>query len=77
MDHYSYVVQAYEAIGETTVNTYYPIDHTHTTPTGANVVAEAFVRGLLCGTSALKSHVNAAGMKAPSKFLDCGLVNSR
>ena len=34
VDHYSYVAQAYEALGETTVNTYYPIDHTHTSVTG-------------------------------------------
>ncbi|KAJ6621204.1 SGNH hydrolase [Mycena sp. CBHHK59/15] len=43
VDHYDYVAQAYDKIGETTVNTYYPIDHTHTLPVGANVVAEAFM----------------------------------
>lgn len=58
-----------QALGETTVNTYYPIDHTHTSPTGANVVAEAFVRGILCGNSALKAQVNAAGKAVPSRFL--------
>lgn len=61
MDHYDYVAKNYNALGETTVTTYYPIDHTHTSPTGANVVAAAFVRGLLCGSSALKSKVNSAG----------------
>ncbi|KAF7347700.1 Carbohydrate esterase family 12 protein [Mycena venus] len=45
VDHYDYVAQAYDKIGETTVNTYYPIDHTHTLPVGAQVVAQAFVRG--------------------------------
>jgi rhamnogalacturonan acetylesterase len=69
VDHYDYVVQAYNAIGETTVDTYYPIDHTHTSPTGANVVAEAFVRGLLCGSSSLKAYVNSAGEDAPSKSM--------
>lgn len=69
VDHYDYVVQAYNAIGETTVDTYYPIDHTHTSPTGANVVAEAFVRGLLCGSSSLKSYVNTAGKDVPNGCL--------
>ncbi|KAF5392280.1 hypothetical protein D9757_001484 [Collybiopsis confluens] len=66
VDHYDYVAQAYEALGETTVNTFYPIDHLHTSPTGANVVAEAFVRGLLCSNSALKNSVNSAGKAVPS-----------
>ncbi|KAJ4485813.1 SGNH hydrolase [Lentinula aciculospora] len=69
VDHYDYVAQAYEVIGETTVNTYYPIDHTHTTITGANVVAEAFVRGLLCSPSTLKSFVNSAGEAVPNGCL--------
>jgi len=69
VDHYDYVAQAYDALGETLVTTWYPLDHTHTSPTGANVVAEAFVRGLLCGTSTLKSKVNAAGQAAPNGCL--------
>lgn len=67
VDHFDYVVQAYEALGQSTVTTYYPLDHTHTSPTGANVVAEAFVRGLLCGNSALKAKVNSLGQSVPSK----------
>ncbi|KAJ6503372.1 rhamnogalacturonan acetylesterase [Mycena vitilis] len=69
VDHYDYVAQAYEKIGETTVNTYYPIDHTHTLPVGAQVVAQAFVRGLLCGTSTLRAQVNSLGEAAPSKSI--------
>lgn len=68
MDHNDYVAQAYTALGQTTVTTYYPIDHLHTSPAGALVVAEAFVRGLLCGTSTLKAKVNAAGQAVPSEF---------
>ncbi|KAF8582914.1 carbohydrate esterase family 12 protein [Ramaria rubella] len=67
LDHFDYVAQAYEALGETLVTTYYPLDHTHTSPAGANVVAEAFVRGLLCGNSTLKRKVNTVGQNAPSK----------
>ncbi|KAJ7492466.1 rhamnogalacturonan acetylesterase [Mycena latifolia] len=69
VDHYDYTAQAYQNLGETTVNTFYPIDHLHTSAAGALVVAEAFVRGLLCGTSTLKNFVNAAGKAVPSEFL--------
>jgi rhamnogalacturonan acetylesterase len=67
VDHYNYVAQAYDKLGQTLVTSWYPLDHTHTSPTAANVVAEAFVRGLLCGTSTLKAKVNAAGQAAPSE----------
>ncbi|KAL1697415.1 carbohydrate esterase family 12 protein [Schizophyllum commune] len=66
IDHYAYVAQAYNALGETTVNAFYPVDHTHTSPDGANVVAQAFVRGLLCSDSGLKSSVNSAGQAVPN-----------
>ncbi len=69
INHYAYVAQAYKALGQSTVAAYYPVDHTHTTPTGANVVAQAFVRGLLCGSSTLRSHVNSAGQSVPSEAL--------
>ncbi|KAH8925327.1 carbohydrate esterase family 12 protein [Atractiella rhizophila] len=66
VDHYEYTARAYDALGESTVDTYFPVDHTHTTVAGANVVAQAFVRGLLCGSSALKSKVNSAGNAVPN-----------
>lgn len=66
VNHYNYVAQAYGKLGQTLVTSWYPLDHTHTAPAAANVVAEAFVRGLLCGTSTLKAKVNAAGQAAPS-----------
>jgi len=69
IDHFDYVARAYEAIGEATVVTYYPVDHTHTSPTGANIVAEAFVRGVLCSTSTLKQFVNSAGKAVPNGCL--------
>jgi len=65
VNHYAYVAQAYERIGETTVNTYYPLDHTHTSPTAANIVAQTFVRGLLCTSSTLGAKVNAVGKAVP------------
>lgn len=68
VDHNAYTAQAYNVLGETTVDTFYPNDHLHTSPAGANVVAQAFVRGLLCSkTSTLIPHVNSAGQNVPSK----------
>lgn len=55
VDHYAYTAQAYDAIGQELVKTFYPVDHTHTSPVGANVVAAAFVGGLLCGSSEWKT----------------------
>ncbi|KAJ6519981.1 rhamnogalacturonan acetylesterase [Mycena sanguinolenta] len=69
VDHYDYLAQAYNNLGETTVNTFYPIDHLHTNAAGASVAAEAFLRGLLCGTSSLKNFVNAAGKAVPNGCL--------
>jgi rhamnogalacturonan acetylesterase len=34
VDHFSYVAQAFNKLGESTVNTYFPFEHTHTSPTG-------------------------------------------
>ncbi|KAF5368639.1 hypothetical protein D9758_002247 [Tetrapyrgos nigripes] len=70
VDHNAYVGQAYDNLGQTTVNTFYPNDHLHTSPAGANVVAQAFVRGLLCSkTSNLIPHVNSAGQAVPNGCL--------
>jgi len=69
IDHFDYVAQAYEALGETEVDTFYPVDHLHTSPTGANVVAEAFVRGLLCSNSTLADFVNGLGEDVPNGCL--------
>lgn len=72
VDHYAYVAQAYDRLGQTATTAFYPIDHTHTLPAGANVVAQAFVRAILCGNSALKSKVNSAGQGVPSKLIIFG-----
>ncbi|KAL9716471.1 hypothetical protein Ac2012v2_000919 [Leucoagaricus gongylophorus] len=69
IDHYAYVAEAYDALGQTAVTAFYPVDHTHTSVAGANVVAQAFVRGLLCGNSALKPKVNSAGQNVPNQCL--------
>lgn len=53
VDHGQYLANEYAVLGATVVNSYYPIDHTHTSPIGANVVAAAFMKGLLCSDNPL------------------------
>jgi len=69
VNHFGYVAQAYQKLGVKAVTAFYPNDHTHTSPAGANVVAEAFVRGVICGGSALKAKVNSKGQAVPSECL--------
>ncbi|KAG7099621.1 hypothetical protein E1B28_001449 [Marasmius oreades] len=66
IDHYGYTAQAYNKLGQSTVAPFFPVDHTHTSPAGANIVAQAFVRGILCSSNALKSKVNTDGQKVPN-----------
>ncbi|PPQ84910.1 hypothetical protein CVT25_004578 [Psilocybe cyanescens] len=51
----------YNSLGQNTVNTYFPNDHTHTSAAGANVVAQAFVKGLACGGSPLSQRLSNSG----------------
>lgn len=44
--------------GEDTVNGFYPVDHTHTSPEGGQVVADAFLKAVVCGDVALKEVLN-------------------
>lgn len=53
IDHGQYVANEFISLGATVVDKYYPNDHTHTSPAGANVVAAAFVKGLLCENNPL------------------------
>jgi rhamnogalacturonan acetylesterase len=38
------------------VDAFYPNDHTHTSPAGATVVEKTFMKGLMCGGSALSAY---------------------
>ncbi|KAK7058416.1 hypothetical protein VNI00_002050 [Paramarasmius palmivorus] len=69
VDHNAYGAQAFTKLGQATTSTMFPNDHLHTNSAGAKVQAEAFVRGLLCGSSALKSKVNSAGQSVPNGCL--------
>ncbi|PFH49683.1 carbohydrate esterase family 12 protein [Amanita thiersii Skay4041] len=69
INHFGYTAQAYNQLGQTTTTTFYPNDHLHTNSDGALVVAEAFVRGLLCSESLLRLKVNAGGQGVPNGCL--------
>ena len=49
VDHGAYVADVFERLGRDAVDAFFPLDHTHTSPEGADVVAGAFVEGLVCG----------------------------
>ncbi|KAJ5549475.1 CAZyme family CE12 [Penicillium frequentans] len=58
VDHGAYVANIFDSLGDDVVNGYYPLDHTHTSPAGALVVAEAFFKAVVCGGVALESALN-------------------
>ncbi|KAG9644922.1 SGNH hydrolase, partial [Aureobasidium melanogenum] len=60
VDHNAYTLAAYKALPVKTVDGYFPNDHTHTAPRGADLVAQAFVRGLVCGGSLLSNYAKNA-----------------
>ncbi|KAL5354978.1 SGNH hydrolase-type esterase domain-containing protein [Aspergillus floccosus] len=55
VDHGAYVASIFETLGAATVDSYFPNDHTHTSPEGAQVVADAFLKAVACSDVALKS----------------------
>lgn len=57
VDHGLYTASLFQKAGATTVNSYYPNDHTHTSPAGANVVARAFILALEATSSPLKNYI--------------------
>lgn len=64
VDHGYYVAQAYSTLSNATVNAFFPLDRVHTSPAGAKVVAQSFIRGLQATTSALKRSVKAGSVPA-------------
>jgi rhamnogalacturonan acetylesterase len=59
VDHGTYVAKAYKSLGKAQVDGMYPQDHTHTNDKGAKVVAEAFVKAVLCAKDPLAEHVKS------------------
>ncbi|KZV91517.1 rhamnogalacturonan acetylesterase RgaE [Exidia glandulosa HHB12029] len=69
VDHGQYTANRFQSLGLSTVDSYYPNDHTHTSPAGANTVAAAFVKGLLCGSAPLKTSVKNATASVPGSCI--------
>ncbi|KAJ3044614.1 hypothetical protein HDV00_001540 [Rhizophlyctis rosea] len=62
VDHYTYTANEYNKIGEAATAKYFgATDHTHTTPAGAQIVAQAFVKGIIAGNKALANTLSASG----------------
>jgi rhamnogalacturonan acetylesterase len=57
VDHGGYTADFWDRLGEMEVDSFFPIDHTHTSAEGATFVAAAFVKGILCGESTFKQFV--------------------
>jgi rhamnogalacturonan acetylesterase len=57
VDHGLYTASLFKGKGLSTVTTYFPKDHTHTSPEGANQVARAFVLALEATGSTLKNYI--------------------
>lgn len=60
VDHFNAVNLMYQSLGYATVSTYYPSDHTHTSPTGADMVAQAFAQAIataMNGTTSLVDYI--------------------
>ncbi|KAF3036892.1 hypothetical protein E8E12_001479 [Didymella heteroderae] len=60
VDHFQAVADMYEKLGSQATNALYPKDHTHTSPAGADLSAQAFaeaVKVALNGTTPLSSHL--------------------
>lgn len=60
VDHGQYLANEYIRLGKTAVDKFYPNDHTHTSPDGADVVSKQFVKGLLCAGGPLATYVKNA-----------------
>jgi rhamnogalacturonan acetylesterase len=75
VDHGQFVANEFEKLGATKVNGFYPNDHTHTSPEGADIVAQAFVRGVVCSKSLLRNHVKNATEEIIGNCLEGGSYN--
>ncbi|KAI0528227.1 carbohydrate esterase family 12 protein [Xylaria bambusicola] len=60
VDHFQAVANTYQKIGNSATNALYPRDHTHTSPQGASLVAQAFTQAIyqsMNGTTSLKNYI--------------------
>ncbi|KAK7955064.1 SGNH hydrolase-type esterase domain-containing protein [Apiospora saccharicola] len=62
VDHFQAVANSYKRLGNAGTNALYPKDHTHTSPAGADLSAQAFAQAIatsMNGTTALKNYIVA------------------
>lgn len=62
VDHFQAVANMYKKLGSEATNALYPKDHTHTSPEGADLSAQAFAEAIkvaLNGTTPLSSFLKA------------------
>jgi rhamnogalacturonan acetylesterase len=62
VDHFEAVAKMYYKLGSNKTNSLYPIDHTHTTPEGADLSAQAFAEAIGLnwnGTTPLKQYLKS------------------
>ena len=77
VQHSQYAAQAMENLGPVFIDANYPLDHGHTAPPLAAIVAQTFVLGLKCGTAPLQDLVLNATARIEGPTLGtCILVNS-
>lgn len=60
VDHYTAVAKMYLRLGASKVNSLYPADYTHTSPEGADLIAQAFAQAVsrdFNGTTPLKAYL--------------------
>ncbi|GAP84682.1 putative rhamnogalacturonan acetylesterase [Rosellinia necatrix] len=60
VDHFQAVAAMYNKLGNSATNALYPNDHTHTSPQGASLSAQAFTQAIyqkLNGTTSLSSYI--------------------
>ena len=59
VDHGAYVANIFDSLGAEAVDAFFPNDHTHTSPDGALVVAQAFLKAVVCGDVALTEDLSS------------------
>jgi rhamnogalacturonan acetylesterase len=57
VDHGQYAANANKALGKEAVGAFYPNDHIHTSPAGADVVSKEFVKCVVCVNILSKNYV--------------------
>ncbi|KAH8599003.1 SGNH hydrolase-type esterase domain-containing protein [Bisporella sp. PMI_857] len=68
VDHYQATANMYRKLGNSATNALYPNDHTHTSPAGANLVAQAFAQAIAAKFNGTTSLVNYIKSPAPSVY---------